>query len=367
MNLVEVKIEDKEIYNRFVANAETGSFLQSWEWGEWQAALERRVFRYKMIDDSGAQIASILLIKMPLPLGKYYLYSPYGPVGSEKLKVQSEKLLQELRLKFIDAIFIRLEPKNTFNFLLSTFNSKIVKSTNIQPGKTLLIDLSKTQDELLAEMHHKTRYNIRLAQKHGVEIKDEFDISIGNGLFAKEAVNLIVETGKRQGYKGYGIEYYQKMIDCLAMQNRGDLKLHIYKAIYNNKLLSSAIMIDFPARGGSASGGGIRTFLFGGSADEDKNVMAPYLMHWQAMRDAKAAGLSQYDFWGVETSSGDVPGFVRFKLGFAPPSATSSGPSGQPGSGSTSGVKEYTGAYDLVISSFGYKLYEIFRKIKRLL
>ena len=67
------------------------------------------------------------------------------------------------------------------------------------------------------------------------------------------------------------------------------------------------------------------------------------------MRDAKAAELSQYDFWGIETSSGDVPGFVRFKLGFG----------GQ--------TKEYAGAYDLVISSFGYKLYQIFRKIKRLL
>src|SRR3989344_2622577 len=112
MQLIEVLESQKSEYNNLIAAQESGSFLQSWEWGSWQSALGRTVYRFKIEDDSGRQIASTLLIKMPLPLGKYYLYSPYGPVGSEKLKVQSEKLLQELRLKFIDAIFIRLEPKN---------------------------------------------------------------------------------------------------------------------------------------------------------------------------------------------------------------------------------------------------------------
>ena len=271
MQLVELSQQDKEDYNRFVANAETGSFLQSWEWGEWQSALGRTVYRFKILDDSpstslgpngGSIIGTIQLVKMPLPLGKYYLYSPYGPVINDKFQISNFKSISnDLISKFPDAIFIRLEPK----FLLpATSYPLLAKSPNIQPGKTLLIDLTKSEEQLLAEMHHKTRYNIRLAQKHGVEIKDEFDISIGNGLFAKEAVNLIVETGKRQGYKGYGTEYYQKMVDCFAMQNRGDLKLHIYKAIYNNKLLSSAIMIDFPARGGGGpSGGGGRNFFFG--------------------------------------------------------------------------------------------------------
>jgi lipid II:glycine glycyltransferase (peptidoglycan interpeptide bridge formation enzyme) len=193
-------------------------------------------------------------------------------------------------------------------------------------------------------------------------------------LYAKEAVDLLLETSARQGYKAYGREYYEGMINFLAIQNTGQLNLHIYKAVYNNKLLASAIMLDFSAKsslnghlGGSASGGGTRTFLFGGSSEENKNIMAPYLLHWRAMVDAKVAGLTQYDFWGIETSSGEVPGFVRFKLGFATPSTTSSGPSGQQSSGSLSGIKEYSGAYDIVISPVGYKLYKILRKIKRFL
>ena len=252
--------------------------------------------------------------------------------------MDSGQFFQQLRLKFPEEAFIRIEPK----FLLPATSYQLpAKSVNIQPGKTLIINLTKSEEQLLSEMHPKTRYNIKLAQKHGVEIKDEFEISIGNGLFTKEAVELIVGTGKRQGYKGYGRGYYEKMInfftflpsrpdfaeassgvadlnnerlahhgpfrddggrdpsniidladkgfldlDALA-RNDKSIKLHIYKAIFHNQLLASAIMLDF---------GKIRTFLFGGSSDENKNVMAPYLMHWQAMVDAKAAGLLQYDF-----------------------------------------------------------------------
>ena len=94
-----------------------------------------------------------------------------------------------------------------------------------------------------------------------------------------------------------------------ALRHLGQIKLHIYKSIYQNKLLASAIFIDF---------GKTRTFLFGGSSAQDKNVMAPYLLHWQAILDAKNAGMKFYDFWGTETAKGEVPGFVRFKLGFAP-------------------------------------------------
>jgi len=349
MELIELSSADKESYNQFVANSPSGSFLQSWDWGQWQSALGRQIFRYKILDDSGLQVASIQLIKMPLPFGSYYLYAPYGPVlaGGEsgKFKVESIKLLQELQNKFKGIVFIRIEPKLDLRFKIVDLR----KTKNIQPGKTLVIDLSKPEDQLLSEMHHKTRYNIKVAQKHGVEIKDEFDITIGHGLFAKEAVGLLADTARRQGFKGFGIGYYNKMVDFIALKNQGNLKLHIYKAIYQNKILASAIMLDFSAGGGSAFGGGARTFLFGGSSPENKNVMAPYLLHWQAIQDAKANGFAIYDFWGTETSSGEVPGFVRFKLGFG----------GE--------EKTYGGAYDFVISKTLYRAYGALRLVNKML
>ena len=341
MDLVELLEKDKKEYNHFVANAKSGSFLQSYDWGQWQAQLGREVFRFKIQDPNGVTVGVAQLIKMPLPLGKFYLYAPYGPVGAEnyELRIKNyEWLTGTLKEKFSEAVFVRIEPKN---LELATSHSQLTtKTTNIQPGKTLTIDLSQAVEELLKQMHPKTRYNIRLAEKHGVEIKDEFDISIGHGLFAQEAAELVVETASRQGYKGYSNNYYQRLIDCFAVQNRGDVRLRIYKAIYQNKLLSSAIMVDY---------GSTRTFLFGGSAEEHKNVMAPYLMHWQAMQDAKLAGLKYYDFWGTETSAGKPAGFVRFKLGFG-------------------GTEiQYAGAYDLVLKPVWYKIYKAFRKLVRII
>ncbi len=373
MELIAISEQDNQklAYNHFVQNAESGSFLQSWEWGEWQSALGRQVFRYWMLDTSREPIASIQLIKMPLPLGKYYLYAPYGPVLDLRFKIEDLRFLQqELKKKFIECIFVRIEQK-LWNIKAESWDIK--KTQNIQPSKTFIINLSKTEDGLLADMHTKTRYNIRLAQKHGVEIypiksgeagqpsaefnrvKDEFEISIGNGLFAKEAVELIVQTSQRQGYKGYGKEYYRTMVDFFTKVNNQNspppnlppqgggrgITPHIYKAVYKNQLLASAIMLDF---------GGTRTFLFGGSSENHKNLMAPYLMHYRAMLDAKKLGLNFYDFWGIETSKGETPGFVRFKLGF----------------GSQEGIVEYPGAKDVIFSQFGYRIYTIFRKIKRI-
>ncbi|MEK7162148.1 MAG: peptidoglycan bridge formation glycyltransferase FemA/FemB family protein, partial [Patescibacteria group bacterium] len=247
MHLIEIIDKDKQEYNKFVAVSDSGSFLQSYDWGQWQASLGRIAYRYWIVDNDRKQIGAIQLIKMPLPLGKFYLYAPYGPVGAENY----EWLTETIKRKISEAMFVRVEPKKSAS--IQVYKDVCIKSPNIQPGKTLIIDLSQSTEDLLKQMHPKTRYNIRLAEKHGVEIKDEFDISIGHGLFAQEATDLIVETAARQGYKGHGKSYYQQLMDFFAVHNRGGLKLHIYKAIYQNQLLASAIMVDF---------GNTRTFLF---------------------------------------------------------------------------------------------------------
>jgi len=382
LQLVELSEKDKDVYNQFVINQPSGSFLQSWEWGQWQASLGREALRFFVIDDYKAgNLGCVQLIKMSLPFGVYYLYAPYGPViGDWKLEIGDWILIiKELEKVFFDAIFIRIEPKAPFS--ISSLQSPISKSSNIQPGKTLLIDLTKPEDQLLTEMHPKTRYNIKVAQKHGVEIKDEFDISVGHGLFFDEVLKLIIGTSKRQKFTTFSPEYYKKMVDFFAVGTSGEVKLHIYKAVLNNQLLSAAIMMDFPARGGSAShsspsdalpsesrtGGGTRTFLFGGSSDENKNVMAPYLLHWQAMRDAKARGMEVYDFWGTETSSGEVPGFVRFKLGFAPQLRSGSSTPRSDSGSSRGGEQTYAGAYDYIVSKPWYRAYRLFRAANKII
>ncbi|MBL8029636.1 MAG: peptidoglycan bridge formation glycyltransferase FemA/FemB family protein [Candidatus Doudnabacteria bacterium] len=341
MELEEVNLEEKNFYNQFVANNEAGSFLQSWSWGDWQSVLGRQVVRFKIVEE-GKVVGMMQLIKMPLPFGRAYWYCPYGPIDSDELLVKSDELLHEIRSKFKDAVFVRIEPK--VSLPVTRYPSPVTKSANIQPGKTLVIDLSQTEEQILANMHHKTRYNIRLAEKHNVKIVDEFHLVNGKGIFAKEAVELIFNTAKRQGYKSQGEDYFKKLVNYFAIQNNtGDIKLHIYKALHENCLLASAIILDFGNR---------RTYLFGGSSENKKNLMAPYLLHFTAMRDAKKNGLTEYDFWGIETSKGDSPGFVKFKMGF---------------NNSSKGVVVYAGAWDVVINVFAYKIYKVIRHINRLL
>lgn len=343
MKIAEAGQSDKIILNRFVTENETGSFLQSWDWGEWQAALGRQVVRLKILDDSGNMTGAAQLIKMPLPLGKYYLYAPYGPVVDLRFKFEGLSLLiQELRSKFPDALFLRFEPKFLFDFQLKSSNIQLTKSANIQPGKTLAVDLSLEEEVLLSAMHPKTRYNIRLAQKHGVRVEKDLVVTPGHGLYYQEVVKLIVETAERQNYKGHSKKYYENLVDFFARKNgaSGDITLCIYKALYENRLLASGIMVDF---------GATRTYLFGGSSESEKQVMAPYALHWQAMLDAKAQGLKHYDFWGLETASGKAAGFARFKAGFG------------------GKVLEYAGALDAVFGKTGYWAYKLTRAGMRLL
>jgi lipid II:glycine glycyltransferase (peptidoglycan interpeptide bridge formation enzyme) len=362
--------------------------LQSWEWGEWQEALGRQAFRFWVLDDNRQTFASVQLIKMPLLFGKHYFYCPYGPTltlpspashsassswprggrgEGERVKFKIEDLrfiLEEIKNKFPNAVFVRLESKG----FIADLASIAKKSLNIQPAKTLIINLAKSEEGLLAEMHPKTRYNIRLAQKHKVIIEKDLVVTPRHGLYFKEILEQIIETTKRQGYKGHSKDYYISLINFFALKKQdSSLKIHIYKALFQKQLLTSGIMVDF---------GNTRTYLFGGSSQNFKHVMAPHLLHWQAIMDAKETGFKFYDFWGIETSSGKTAGFARFKLGFAPPSASILGSRGQSdpgsstprlGSGSSAGqIENYPGAYDIVQDKVWYQLYRISRFLNRL-
>ena len=338
MRLEELSEKNRKIYNQFVASSLTGSFLQAWEWGDWQASLGHKASRFFLYNDSEQIVLSVQVLVHPLTFGRVYLYAPFGPIMASRyeLKVSDmEFVVGQLQKLFPNCVFIRFEPKLKQEY--GVFLGK--KTTNIQPARTLVVDLGKTREELLSAMHPKTRYNIKLALKHGVEIQQEFGVTVGHGLYTKEAIDLIVATAKRQHFIGYSRRYYHAFLDFFGLYNElGSLKVHVYKALYRQRLLAVALMVDF---------GETRTFLFGGSSEEFKNVMAPYLMHFQAMLDAQSLGLKDYDFWGVETAGGQAPGFVRFKLGFG------------------GAVLEYEGARDFITLRLWYNVYTLMRWANR--
>jgi lipid II:glycine glycyltransferase (peptidoglycan interpeptide bridge formation enzyme) len=347
MNLVELTEQDKERYNAFVANSIGGSFLQAWEWGEWQKNQGNKVARVALMDEDEI-VATAQCVRMDMGFGKHYVYIPYGPVTDFRFKIflsaiasaEAEDLrffLDQLKQKFPSAVFVRVEPQEKLNGL----ENLAKKTVNIQPGITMVVDIKKTDDEILAAMHPKTRYNIKIAQRHGVDVQSELVVTPRYGLYVQEAIQAIVDTQVRQNYRGHPFEYYKKLIDFFALNNaKSDLKVIIYKALYQKKLIASGIMVDF---------GKTRMYLYGGSTDEDKNLMAPYLMHWQAMQDARNLGLEFYDLCGSEVASGGERGFTRFKKGFG------------------GRVVEYAGAYDVIYNKLWYNGYRIVRQANRLL
>src|SRR3989344_6364985 len=131
-----------------------GSILQSWAWGEFQESLGCKIYRF-----SGQSYAA-LAVELPLPLGKKYIYCPKGPLGEEsEFLPEFKKFSQDPSI-----IFARLEPQKEIDL------PKAAKE--VQPQLNWLLDLGKTEEELLIGMKPKTRYNINLAQRKGVVVRN---------------------------------------------------------------------------------------------------------------------------------------------------------------------------------------------------
>lgn len=330
MEVLKLTNENQEQYSNFVAAHSSGSFLQSWNWGEFQTSQNKIAVRYGVFENVNGNknlIAAVQLFHTKVPkLPGSYLYAPYGPLIAEEFSEKNSEIislmLAKIKTDFAKAWFIRFEPKDDL-----PIDGR--PSVHIQPGSSLVTDLTSSEEELLADMHNKTRYNIKVAAKHGV--------TVNVGEINDEAIELLVNTSDRQGYKSHPASYYINLLKYFQNQN-GDCKVQLYQAFSDNTCIASAVMVDH---------GFTRTYLFGGSDNEKRNLMAPYALHWQAIQDAKAVGKTSYDWWGTETATGATPGFVQFKLRW----------------GGTQ--KFYAGARDIVMNSTWYLAYIALRKVNR--
>lgn len=346
MKIIFLSEKDKDKWNDFILN-NRGSFLQAFEWGEIQEKMGREVWRMWMVDekiDENQPIFAAQIIKHDLPfIKKSYLYSPHGPIYRRgiiekisniygnfvpKKKEYFNDFLKAVKdlCKKEDAIFFKIEPllKSELhkNYLAETTLKKSGKE--IQPPETIILDLQKSEEELLAEMKPKTRYNINLAQKYKVEIVKSQD-----GTQFDKFWNLMKETAKRDKFFLHSKEYYQRLAEVKSENFRNE----IYLATLEDKVLAAAMINFF---------NGKATYLHGASSSENRNMMAPYLLHWKIIKDAKSSGYKEYDLWGI---SEKWPGVTRFKRGFG------------------GAEKKYLGAYDLAVDRFWYFVYSLARKV----
>jgi len=308
---------NKEQWNQFVKE-NNGSFLQSWQWGEFQESINRKIWHIETERLKG------LIIKHDLPLKKNYLYCPYGPIG----KGDFEEFLKEINkiAKQEKSIFFKIEPGRNLNINGdSPFWGLSPSSNQIQPSKTIILDINQSEEYLLKQMNPKTRYNIRLAKKKGVKI-EQSNTQESLNTFLK----LLKETAKRDKFFLHSEEYYRKMLNTLGK----DGTIQLFLAKHRNKVVAANLVCFFNE---------MAVYLHGSSNYEYRQLMAPYLLQWQTILKAKEKGLRHYDFWGINEKK--WPGVTRFKKGF----------NGQ--------EINHLGVFDLIYRPIWYIVYNLARKI----
>ena len=320
------ELNDQELDN-FISKQKYSQFLQSSLWGNFQKELGNKIWQIGVEEDSLE--TSALVIEKKLPFNLTYLYMPRGPIISNQ--AGNKDKVMKLLLKGVRDISIKTEKRQEVFFRFETLNKFDLENVclvkSVQPADTLLLDLNKTEDELLAEMHQKTRYNIRLAKKKGVKIEKIEDKAKAINIFSK----LIKETSVRDKFTPHSDNYYQKILKAL------DKNVCLWVAKYEDKILVANIIVNF---------GDTVIYLHGASSNEHRNLMAPHLLQWEQIKWAKENGFQIYDFWGISETDPRWAGFTRFKKGFG------------------GHEKNLPGTSDLVYNQRAYKIYNFIKKFR---
>jgi lipid II:glycine glycyltransferase (peptidoglycan interpeptide bridge formation enzyme) len=298
--------------------------LQSWAWGDFRTRMEIDTVRLAG-GNSGTVESAWQMTFHPIP------HTPYTVGYAPKTEAPTDAVLDELvRIgKQRRAVYIQLEPdvrRNAAGALPA--RPALVPSHHALFTKyTFLYDLTPTEDQLLASMHSKTRYNLRVATKHGVTVTLDDSPEAFERYLA-----LSKETTTRQGFFAHNERYQRTMWE--VMHNAGIA--HLFTAVYEGETLAAWVIFDWKDR---------IYYPYGSSSRNHREVMAPTLLLWEIARWGKKNGKTAFDLWGAMGPDPDVNdpwyGFHRFKEGFKPE------------------LVEFAGSYDLVIHPLGYRMFTV--------
>ncbi len=264
-------------WNEFLQSQKDVSILQSSEWGVLKSTFGWETVRL-VVEGTGAQI----LFRKIFP-GISFAYIPKGPVGTGNPSFFQE--LDEIcRQK--NAFFLRVEPdawEGSTEGVLDQGFKEVERS--IQPRRTVVIDLIGTEDEWLSRMKQKTRYNIRLSKKKGVEVYQTSDVVI----FSK----LMELTSQRDQFGAHSLAYYQKVFDLF--NPTGNCQLFV--AQFEGKPLAAIMVFAYRGRA---------YYFYGASGNDRRNLMPNYALQWEAIRWASQQGCTLYDMWGIPDEDEEV-------------------------------------------------------------
>jgi lipid II:glycine glycyltransferase (peptidoglycan interpeptide bridge formation enzyme) len=307
------------------------SYLQTKQWGEFKSKQGWKTHFLK---------ENILVLERVLPfLNKPMLYVPEVilPEDANNFLFELKKLGQERK-----AIFIRLELFNQNNSRDTAQISKLLNKNkyqksfeDVQPTWRQWVNVNATNEEMLAAMKPKGRYNIKVASRHNISIVQASGDQPSAQLLVDKVHNLYLETAKRDGFTPRNLAYFQELVKTLGN------KVKVIVASHEKQDLAGMILV---------SHGGIASYLYGASSNEKRNLMAPYLLHYSAMQIAREEKCKIYDLLAVappEQENHPYTGLSRFKSQFG---------------GETISIM---GSYDLILRPFWYKIFSLLEKRRR--
>lgn len=307
---------------------------QSVDWQHFQESLGEKCF---LVHESDYHYLAIL---KHTPVGNY-LYLPYGPVADDRKAFQKTLKSLESLGREQNAIFIRVEPMDVGAAKYLPPTAK--KSKDLNPAHSLIIDIDRTREEILADVPRRTRGYFNTYAKKGITVevsKDPSDIHY--------LVELQKSLAKSKGIGVFSEEYLKKQLQ----QSFSSLYLVKYNPTYADehpdpkatKVIAAVLVFDDATT---------RYYI---QAAQDKaytKLAAPSIVVCQMLLDAHDHGLKHFDFWGIAPE--DAPdshpwkGFTKFKMSFG---------------GTT---VEYAGTYDIILHPAKYHLYQLTRRVNRLL
>ncbi|HCW32509.1 MAG: hypothetical protein UT55_C0036G0006 [Candidatus Peregrinibacteria bacterium GW2011_GWE2_39_6] len=305
MQILDFQESDYENYENFLEN-HNAELYQSLPWVKFQQnSPNNRQFWILVAQNKQKWLGTILLIKYRLPFGRSWFSVARGPIiTNNSLEDQAQiwgLFLEKIRViaKKEKAIFLRLELPINSHLKLSGKGWRKAHA-HYFPEWSIKIDLTLSEENLLKQMKSKGRYNIKIAQK-AVEIRvtaKEKDIH--------DFYEILKQTGGRDGFSIHEEAYYQALIHAANQDNWGEFLV----AEYQGKIIGG-IMVTFYSD--------TATYYYGASDYENRSLMAPYLLQWNAILAAKKRGLKKYDLLGIAPP--DEPnhpwqGITRFKEKF---------------------------------------------------
>ena len=285
---VERELQRWDAWDRFVETTPDAGFMQSSWWAHFRATVGYRYFGVTL-KEQDAIVGGALVTKWSYAPRSCFYYVQDGPVlpedeptAKQVFETILERVAEHRKDEEETVSHLRIEPRwRRSPGFVQGFRRPEGWDNYMEPRNTLYVDLRPTEEEILAQMKPKGRYNIRVAQRHGVAIVED---TSERGL--ADFLRIYRRMSSRQGIEAKPASYFRDLISIASPLRQASL----FFAEYRGRRLAAALVTYLGRKA---------TYFFGGSLVLHRKVMAPYLLHFEIMRHAKARGCEWYDFWGI--------------------------------------------------------------------